>query len=90
MFTADELLPKIPSGWWQRILGAVLLVLGFLFIFVGPSMGSTATALLNTGTALFIWGSIMGWLRVLEDRQIAIQESIGEMEHAQLQRGLGR
>jgi hypothetical protein len=74
---ADELKPKIPRGETRRAFGIVLLVLGLLLVLLGGRpWDAAATLCINTGAVLLIWGSILGWLRVLEDRQIAIQRAL--------------
>lgn len=73
----DDLKPKIPRGETRRLFGIVLLVLGLLFLVLGGrAWDGVATLCINTGAVLLIWGSILGWLRVLEDRQIAIQRAL--------------
>jgi hypothetical protein len=73
----DDLKPKIPRGETRRLFGTALLVLGLLCLLLGGrAWDGVATPCLNLGAVLLIWGSILGWLRVLEDRQIAIQRRL--------------
>lgn len=74
---SDDLKPQIPRGETRRLFGIALLVLGLLFLVLGGrGWDGVATLCINTGAVLLIWGSILGWLRVLEDRQIAIQRAL--------------
>jgi hypothetical protein len=71
---SDSLKPKIPDGAARRFIGGASLLIGALMFFGGPPWPSVGGVLFNLGAALLIWGSLLQWLRVLEDRQIEIQK----------------
>ena len=76
MNAPTDLQPRIPDGATRRFLGGAALILGLLMIFSGRPLENLGTMLFNLGAALLIWGSVLGWLRVLEDRQIAVQRRL--------------
>jgi len=88
----DPLAARIPHGEFRRVLGGSLMLLGLLIVMAADSIAvqRVGSGLLDVGVVLFVWGSVLGWLRVLEERQIVIQQTIAEMERAELQRDLGR
>ena len=76
----DDLKPKIPDGSGQRIFGGIMIAVGVL-VMLGPrSWGNLADLLFGLGTTLLVWGSILGWLRVIEDRQIALHRHLIESQ----------
>ncbi|OYZ15640.1 MAG: hypothetical protein B7Y35_06110 [Sphingomonadales bacterium 28-64-96] len=73
---ADELAPKIPKAETRRLIGIVLIVIGALMWFGGPAVSTLGTALVSAGAILHLWGSLLGHLRTIEDRQIDIQRRL--------------
>jgi hypothetical protein len=73
---ADDLTPRISRGEGRRITGSCLFVLGVLLLLGGRPWSDLGAAIMAAGGALYMWGSLLGWLRVIEERQIALQRAL--------------
>lgn len=83
-FSADVDRKTIPSGGWQRLVGAVLLVVG-----VFPALASTpfngagtvASLCFSMGSGFLFWGILLRYLSALEEKLGLLIFELGFQTH---------